>query len=60
MGMITEHFRIRLEEYFFQPLEVTHVNKIVRGDKPTTCPISFVECLGHNVLTVRDEAVKAE
>jgi hypothetical protein len=25
--MITEHFRVRLEEYFFQPLEVTHIKK---------------------------------
>lgn len=47
--MITEHFRERLEEYFFQPLEVAHIKKTVRGDKPTTYPISFVQCLGHNV-----------
>lgn len=58
--MITEHFRVRLEEYFFQPLEVTHIKKIVRGNKTTTCPISFVKCLGHNVQAVRDEAVKAK
>jgi hypothetical protein len=60
IGMITEHFRVRLEEYFFQPLQVTHIKKIVRSDKTTTYPISFVECLGHYVQTVRDEAVKAK
>ena len=58
--MITEHFRVRLEEYFFQPLEETHIKKIVRSDKMATYPISFVKCLGHNVQTVRDDAVKAK
>lgn len=58
--MITEHFRVRLEEYFFQPLEVTYIKQIVRSDKTTTYPISFVECLGHNVHIVRDEAIEAK
>ena len=29
IGMITEHFRKRLEEYLFQPLEVIHIKKNV-------------------------------
>ena len=59
--MVTEHSRVWLEEYFLQPLtKVTHFKKVGRSDQRTTYPISFVECLGHNVHIVRDEAIKAK
>jgi hypothetical protein len=58
--MVTEHFRVWLEEYFLQPLKGDPRQKTGRSDRRTTYPISFVQCLGHNVLIVCDEAIKAE
>jgi len=56
-----KHFGVWLEEYFLQPLQMTCVKKMVpKMKKKNTYPISFVECLGHDILAVRDEAIKTK
>ncbi len=61
MGVVTEHFRVWFEEYFFQPLEMSWIKKKMNhSDQRTTYPISFVERLRHNVHTVCHETVKAK
>lgn len=62
MGMIAEHFRVWLEKYLPQSLEeamyVKNTGRKTR--KKRHYSISFVERFRHDVLIIRDEAIKTK
>jgi hypothetical protein len=59
-GMVTEHFRVRLEKYLLQSLKVIDVRDIEGKGPRNPYPISFVERFGHDVLIVCDETIKTK
>jgi len=58
--MVTEHFRVWLEKYLLQFLEVIVVKDIEGKGPRKPYPISFVERFGHNVLIICDETIKTK
>ena len=60
MGVVTEHFRVWLEKYFLQSLEAMNVKIYGQMSRKKTHPISLVECFGHNVQIICNEAIKTK
>jgi hypothetical protein len=58
--MVTEHFRVWLEKYLLQSLEVIEVKDIEGKGPRIFYPISLVERFGHNVLIICDETIKTK